>query len=156
MAISRQKEARSRNYALLSFRMTSRVLYSSQYHRQHRTLHAFGQFGALYRHNHDDKYLSRPGFEPGTPRLQAPVDTNELSGPAFRNDVACCVLVTPSHAIQHATNVGWKVLPNYSTPTVLIVKLYSPLTSTSHFSVLFCWKMIIYLSTTIIFTLVAG
>ena len=33
-------------------------------------------------HNYDDKYLSRPGFEPGTPRLQAPVDTKEPSGPA--------------------------------------------------------------------------
>ena len=28
-------------------------------------------------HNHDDKYPARPGFEPGTSRLQAPVDTNE-------------------------------------------------------------------------------
>ena len=27
-------------------------------------------------HNHDDKYPARPGFEPGTFRLQAPVDTN--------------------------------------------------------------------------------
>ena len=36
----------------------------------------------MYMHNHDEKYSSRPGFEPGTPRLQAPVDTNELSGPA--------------------------------------------------------------------------
>ena len=34
-------------------------------------------------HNYDDKYLSRPGFEPDTPRLQAPVDTNEPSGPAY-------------------------------------------------------------------------
>ena len=33
-------------------------------------------------HNHDDKYPSRPGFEPGTPKLQAPVDMNEPSGPA--------------------------------------------------------------------------
>ena len=33
-------------------------------------------------HNHDDKYPSRPGFEPCTPRLQALVDTNEPSGPA--------------------------------------------------------------------------
>ena len=37
-------------------------------------------------HNHDDKYPSRPVFEPGTARLQAPVDTNkdtnEPSGPA--------------------------------------------------------------------------
>ena len=35
-------------------------------------------------HSHDDKYPPRPGFEPGTPRLQAPVDTNEPSGPATR------------------------------------------------------------------------
>ena len=82
MAISRQKEARSRDYALLLFRMTSRVLYSAQYHRQYRTLHAFEQFGALYMHDHDDKYPSRPGFEPGTSKLQAPVDTNEPSRPA--------------------------------------------------------------------------
>ena len=33
-------------------------------------------------HNHDDKYPARPGFEPGTSRLQAPVDTNEPSWPA--------------------------------------------------------------------------
>ena len=33
-------------------------------------------------HNHDEKYPSRPGLESGTPRLQAPVDTNEPSGPA--------------------------------------------------------------------------
>ena len=83
MAISRQKEARSRDYALLLFQMTSRVLYSAQYHRQHCTLHAFEQFGTLYMHNHYDKNPSRPGFEPGTPRLQDPVDTNEPSGPAI-------------------------------------------------------------------------
>ena len=59
--------------------MTSRVLYSTQYHRQHCTLHAFEQFGALYMPNHDDKYPSRPGYETGTPRLQALVDTNEPS-----------------------------------------------------------------------------
>ena len=76
-AQSREKEARSRDYALLSFWMNSSVLYSAQYHRQHCTLHSFEQFGALYMHNHDDKYPARPGFEPGTCRLQAPVDTNE-------------------------------------------------------------------------------
>ena len=54
-------------YALLLFRMTSSVLYSAKYHRQHCTLHAFEQFETLYMHNHDDKYPSRPGFEPGTP-----------------------------------------------------------------------------------------
>ena len=31
-------------------------------------------------HNHDNKYPARPGFEPGTSRLQAPVDTNDPSG----------------------------------------------------------------------------
>ena len=97
MAISRQKEAGSRYYALLLFRMTSRVLYSAQYHRQHCTLHAFEQFGTLFvhspclwtvwstvmhSHSHDDKYPSRPGFEPGTLMWQAPVDTNEPLGPA--------------------------------------------------------------------------
>ena len=33
-------------------------------------------------HSHDDKYPYLPGFEPGTPRLQAPVDMNEPSWPA--------------------------------------------------------------------------
>ena len=84
LAISRQKEARSRDYALLLFRMTSRVIYSARYHRQQCTLHVFEQFGALYMYNHDDKYPSRPEFEPGTPRLQAPVDTTEPSGLAYR------------------------------------------------------------------------
>ena len=38
-------------------------------------------------HNHVDKYPSRPRFEPGTPRLQAPVDTNEPSGPAYYSEI---------------------------------------------------------------------
>ena len=82
MATLRRKEARSRDYALLLFRMNSRVLHSAQYQRQHYTLQAFEQFGALYKHNHDDKYPARPGFETGTSRLPAPGDTNEPSGPA--------------------------------------------------------------------------
>ena len=81
-AISRQNE-RSRDYALLLFRMNSRVCYSAQYHRQHCTLQAFEQFRALYIHNHDDKYPARTGFKPGTSRLQDPVDTNEPLGPAI-------------------------------------------------------------------------
>ena len=83
MAISRQKKSQSRDYALLLFSITSIVLYSAQYHSQHYTLQSFEQFGALYMHNHDEKYPSRPGFEPGTSMLQAPVDTNEPSGPAI-------------------------------------------------------------------------
>ena len=63
MAISRQKETRSLDYALLLFRITSMVLYSAQYHRQHYTLQAFEQFGSLYMHNHDYKYPARPEFE---------------------------------------------------------------------------------------------
>ena len=89
MAISRQKEAQSRDYALLLFQMTSRVLYSARYHRQHCTFHAFEQFGALYMHNHDDKYQARPGFEPGTSRVQATFDTNEPSGPATNRAGTC-------------------------------------------------------------------
>ena len=52
-------EARSQDYTLLLFRMTSRVLYGAQCHRQHCTLQAFEQFGALYMHNNDDKYPAR-------------------------------------------------------------------------------------------------
>ena len=33
-------------------------------------------------HNLDDKYPALTGFEPGTSRLQARVDTNEPLGPA--------------------------------------------------------------------------
>ena len=45
-------------------------------------------------HNHDDKYPARPGFESGTSRLQAPVDTNEPSGAeshhiTWNNQVSC-------------------------------------------------------------------
>ena len=42
-------------------------------------------------HNHDEKYPFRPGFEPGTPRLQAPVNTNEPSRPAGAIDKAACL-----------------------------------------------------------------
>ena len=35
-------------------------------------------------HNHDDKYPDRLGFEPGTSRLQAPVDTKEPFGPDLK------------------------------------------------------------------------
>ena len=73
------RDKRKPYYALLLFRMTSRVLYSAQYHRQNCTLQTFEQFGALYMHNHDDKDPARPGFEPGTSRLYTPVNTNEPS-----------------------------------------------------------------------------
>ena len=78
-AISRQKETRSRDYALLLFRMTSRVLYSARYHRQHCRLHDFEQFGALYMHNHDDKYPARPEFQVTSPsRYKWAIGTGHL------------------------------------------------------------------------------
>ena len=43
-------------------------LYSAQYHRAQCTIHAFEVFRALCMPNHDDKYPTRPGFEPGTSR----------------------------------------------------------------------------------------
>ena len=70
--ISRQKEARSRDYVLLLFRMTSRIRYSAQYHRQHCTLHAFEQFGALYMPNHDPWSETLAQYQPNivpTPRV---------------------------------------------------------------------------------------
>ena len=51
-AKSRQREPRRRDYALLLFQMTSRVLYGAQYHRQHCTLHALEQFGAQRKATH--------------------------------------------------------------------------------------------------------
>ena len=39
-----------------SYQMTSRVLYSAQYNRQHCTLQAFAQFEALYTHNLAEKH----------------------------------------------------------------------------------------------------
>ena len=49
-----------------SFHFFSRVHYCALYHKQHRTLQAFEHFGAVLMHNLDDKYPTRPGFEPST------------------------------------------------------------------------------------------
>ena len=70
MAISRQIEARSRDNALL-LSNNFRALYSALCHRQHSTLQGFEQFGALYMHNLDDKYPTRPGFATSTSELRA-------------------------------------------------------------------------------------
>ena len=58
MAISGQMKARSRDYALLLSNDSDGS--SSQDHRQHCTLQAFEQFGALYKHNPDDKHSTQP------------------------------------------------------------------------------------------------
>ena len=75
MAISRQEEASSP--MPYSYRLTLTVLYSTQYHRQHSTLQAFEQFGALYMHNLDDRYPTRPIFEPSTSEFRATTRSNE-------------------------------------------------------------------------------
>ena len=46
-------------------------------------LYTPGLVYALYMHNHDNKNPARPGFEPGTSRLQTPVYTNEPSRPVL-------------------------------------------------------------------------
>ena len=76
VAISRQKKAKSWDYALLLFRMTSRVLFSAQYHRRHCTLQDFEQFGALYMDIYDDNIrpdrdssLVPPGYKPQSLRM---------------------------------------------------------------------------------------
>ena len=80
--IATEESPKPGDYALLLFQMTTRVLYSAQYHRQHYTLYVFEQLGAQFMDRHHDKYPAWPEFEPGTSRLQDPVDTNEPSGPA--------------------------------------------------------------------------
>ena len=108
--------------------MTSRVLYSAQYHRQHCTPHAFEQFVALYMHIHDDKYPRRPGLEPGTLRLQAPVDTNEPSGPALVCQCECCVTYCSNNYLCYlVTRNPWtfdtrpRIYGNASSPLALIL-----------------------------------
>ena len=59
-AQSWQYRDRRKDYALLLFRMTSRVLYSAQYHRQHCTLKAFEQFGELYKYAQPRWQISGP------------------------------------------------------------------------------------------------
>ena len=93
--------------------------YSAQYHRQHCTLYASEQFEALYSSNHDVKHPARSGFDPGTSRLQAPVDTDEPSGPALFSSTllrlsskpieCCCYNVGPlsGHCqAQHHSYIG--------------------------------------------------
>ena len=72
IAKSQQKEARSRDYALLFS-----VLYGAQYHRYHRTLQTFDETGTLYMHDHNDKYPTRPGFEPSTSDFRATTRPNK-------------------------------------------------------------------------------
>ena len=76
---------------LYSYRMTPRVLYSAQYHRQHCALQAFEQFGALYMHSLDNTHPTRPGFETRTSEFRATTAPNEQSGPANIILPAACI-----------------------------------------------------------------
>ena len=68
-----------------SYRMTSMVLYSTQYHRQHCTLQDFEQFGALYMHNADNAI--RPGRDSNpvgvAPNFEPQSDWMSHRGPAI-------------------------------------------------------------------------
>ena len=96
MAVSRHKEAQSQPI-LYSYRITSRVLYSAQYHRQHCTLQAFEQFGAqtymLIMHNLDDEPPTRPRCKPSTSAFRATTGPNEPSGKYY--------IVSSLHLLQN-------------------------------------------------------
>ena len=71
--------------------MTSRALYSAQYHRQQYTLQACGQLGALYMQKLDDEHLTRPGFEPSISAFRATTVPNEPSVPVNIILSAACI-----------------------------------------------------------------
>ena len=66
MAMSRQKETRSRDYTCITLIEWQMVIYSAQYHTEHCTLQTFEQCEAFYMHKTDGKHLTRPvpSFEP--------------------------------------------------------------------------------------------
>ena len=63
-----------------SHRMMSRVSYHFIVYNtiDNCTCQAFEQFGALYMHNLDNKYPTRPGFEPSTAEFRATNRSNKL------------------------------------------------------------------------------
>ena len=93
-----------------SYRMTSRVLYSAQYHKQHCTLQAFEQLGAPYIHNLDDKYRTRPGFEPSTSEFRATTGPNESHRGLPRNVSVCA----ETHAFVPHWDLQYIICPNLS------------------------------------------
>ena len=102
----RKPELRTMPY---SYQMTSRFLYSAQNHRQYRTLNAYDQFGALYMHNINYKYPTRPGFEPSTFEFRATTGSNEPWGPAVcwggKSELVKCSLSEKS-SFGHSTRLA--------------------------------------------------
>ena len=64
--IATEQGPRSELNSYYSYRMTPRVRYSAQYHRQHCALQAFEQSGSLYMHNLEDTHPTQSGFETST------------------------------------------------------------------------------------------
>ena len=115
MAISRQKDSRSRDYYMpFFFRMTSRVLYNALYHRQHCTLQAFEQFGSLMRNIPPDRdsNLVPLSFVPQTDSMNhwsrlvhyTALKTIQLSKLSIQMSLKCTVLCTMFRTI----NKPWK------------------------------------------------
>ena len=51
-------------------------------------------------HNHNENNPAQTGFEPGTSRLQAPVDTNEPSGQEFFPGRFCRIILYTSYFLM--------------------------------------------------------
>ena len=70
-----------------SYQMTSGVLYSTQYHRQHCILQAFEHFGALclhdFRYDRDSNPVLSTEFEPQPDRMSVPALVMIKSVPAL-------------------------------------------------------------------------
>ena len=78
MAISRQKETRSRDYSYFEWLQGFFIVHSTI----GSTVHSMPLNSLVHCICTTTMTNIRPGFETGTSRLQAPVDTNEPSGPA--------------------------------------------------------------------------
>ena len=74
-------------------------------------------------HNHDDKYPSRPGFEPSTSSFETPVDTNEPSGPASILEI-CIVLTLESNVPMLHIDVSQKYILMFSKNRLSFVEMF--------------------------------
>ena len=130
MAISRHKESHSQPI-LYSYRITSRVLYSAQYHRQQCTLQAFEKIGAqtyMYMHNLDDEPLTRPRCKPSTSAFRATTGPNEPSGLEI---LYCRQLASPTECVLIKNTINWD--------TSLYIPLPGPLRGPAG-TLPMCWR----------------
>ena len=74
----KRRKLEIRSISSYSCRMTSIILYSAQYYRQHCALQAFELFRTLYMHSPDDKYPTRIIYPVGpTSEFRATAGPNE-------------------------------------------------------------------------------